>query len=301
MSPEPRELANALRPETLRAFGRVQLIALDLDGTAVSSGSDIVLGKIKDQVHLLQRKGVKVLVATGRTLTKARDIALQLSVDERSPVVLFNGAVETNIEGVEVNTHHLPVTAANELASYAFRHGQVLLLYRFVPADVLQRGASEVVLGVGPAGARFPREFNGLEVRWVESPSAVVGPFNTGLLLGEHRVFEMPILEGVDVTSSGANYIEFRPAGIDKGRALMAIAMRLAIARKHVLAIGDNDNDCEMLDWAGLSVVPANASAHAKNVASYVSSHGEFHCVIETLRVVLDGRRLRRNYRRKEQ
>ena len=208
--------------------------------------------------------------------------------------MLFNGAVETNIEGVDVNTHHLPPAAVNVLASYAFYHRQILLLYRFVPAEVLQRGSSEEVLGIGPVTARFSHEFNGLEICWLKSMSGIVGRFNTALLLGVHGVSALPKLDGVDLTSSGAGYVELRPRGVDKGTALMTIATRFGIAQENVLAIGDNDNDCEMLDWAGLSVVPANASPQAKTVASFVSAHSEFRCVIETLRVVLDGRRLLR-------
>ena len=291
MKPRLTELANALPTEKLLAFGRVQLIALDLDGTAVSSGSDIVLEKIRDQIKALQRKGVRILVATGRTLTKARSILLQLSFDETSSIVVFNGAVETNIEGVDIRIHHLPSASVRLLASYALGYGRVLLLYRFVPARVLQVGSSEEVFGFAPIGERFCRDFNGLKINWLGASPDLIGRFNTALLIGTQRITEVPRPDGVNLTSSGTGYVEVRPEGIDKGTALRNIGKRLGIAREQVLAIGDNDNDCEMLGWAGLSVVPANASPHAKSVASLISAHDEFHCVIETLRLVLDARR----------
>ena len=51
-----------------------------------------------------------------------------------------------------------------------------------------------------------------------------------------------------------------------KASALAEWAGRLGIAREEILAIGDNLNDREMLDFAGLAVVMGNASPGLKSL-----------------------------------
>ena len=49
-------------------------------------------------------------------------------------------------------------------------------------------------------------------------------------------------------------------AGTTKGSGLAAVASLLGIDRDEVMAVGDNYNDREMLEWAGVGVVMGNAS-----------------------------------------
>lgn len=284
-------LARQLSTKELLRFADIRLIALDLDGTAVASGSDSVLEKIEQQIRLLSRKGVRIVVATGRTLSKARRILLQLSFDKASPIVLFNGAVVTNIEGVDVSITHLPTDAVHSLVAFALEKSAVLLLYRFIPQPILHTHASEQVIGIGPSEKQFPCDFNGLNIEWLDYNDDNIPQCSTALLVGCEKATQLTHLRDVNLTSSGAGYLEVRPEGIDKGSVLRTIAHRYNVRRRNVLAIGDNDNDCEMLTWAGLSIVPLNASLKAKDAASIVSKHNDQNCVIETLRLILDAKR----------
>jgi len=62
--------------------------------------------------------------------------------------------------------------------------------------------------------------------------------------------------------------VDLLPPGVSKGWALERLAGRLGVDRKEVMAIGDNWNDVDMLEWAGQGVIMANASdelrGHAK-------------------------------------
>ena len=291
MKNEFLDLARRLSTKELLRFAEIRLVALDLDGTVVASGSDSVLEKIQQQVRMLTRKGVRIVVATGRTLSKARSILIQLSFDKASPIVLFNGAVVTNIEGVDVSVRYLPTDAMNSLIAFALENKAVLLLYRFTPRPILDTHTSEQVIGIGPVEEQFPCDFNGLNIEWFDCNYENIPRCCTALIVGCEKAPQLTHLRGVSLTSSGAGYLEVRPEGIDKGAVLQTIAHRYNVRRRNVLAIGDNDNDCEMLTWAGLSIVPLNASRRAKGAASIVSQYNDHHCVIEALRLILDARR----------
>ena len=65
--------------------------------------------------------------------------------------------------------------------------------------------------------------------------------------------------------------LEMMPKDVSKQKALIRFAQSLEIRREEVMACGDNTNDIEMLEWAGLGVAVANAVPELKNGADYVA------------------------------
>jgi hydroxymethylpyrimidine pyrophosphatase-like HAD family hydrolase len=61
--------------------------------------------------------------------------------------------------------------------------------------------------------------------------------------------------------------LDLLPAGVSKASALKSLAARLGVDRKQVMAIGDNWNDVEMLEWAGQGVMMGNAEAELRTLA----------------------------------
>ena len=79
----------------------------------------------------------------------------------------------------------------------------------------------------------------------------------------------------VSVTSSVPGNAEFNARGVDKGNGLLPVMEKLGIDKEHVIAIGDSDNDLEMLQMAGISVAMGNAAAHIKETAVYVTGDND--------------------------
>jgi len=61
--------------------------------------------------------------------------------------------------------------------------------------------------------------------------------------------------------------LDLLPPGISKAWALERLAARLGVDRREVMAIGDNWNDFDMLEWAGQAFVMANASSELRAAA----------------------------------
>jgi hypothetical protein len=61
--------------------------------------------------------------------------------------------------------------------------------------------------------------------------------------------------------------LDLLPLGVSKGRALMRLAERLGVDRAEVMAIGDNWNDLDMLEWAGQGVLMGNAEPELRTMA----------------------------------
>ena len=65
------------------------------------------------------------------------------------------------------------------------------------------------------------------------------------------------------------------PKGTTKATALRELAQRLDINPQEIMAIGDANNDIEMLEFAGLGVAMGNSSDYVKKLADYVTDSND--------------------------
>jgi hydroxymethylpyrimidine pyrophosphatase-like HAD family hydrolase len=75
----------------------------------------------------------------------------------------------------------------------------------------------------------------------------------------------------LNVVPSHPILVEGTPPGLNKATGLAWLADYLRIPPEAVLAVGDNDNDAPMLEWAGVGVALDNASPAARAAADWVA------------------------------
>ena len=76
----------------------------------------------------------------------------------------------------------------------------------------------------------------------------------------------------VAVSYSSMRYLEFNAPGVNKGQALAWLARYLGIPLEKTIAIGDNENDMEMIKMAGLGIAVQNALPDVKEAADVVTT-----------------------------
>jgi Cof subfamily protein (haloacid dehalogenase superfamily) len=249
----------------------IRLLALDLDGTLLDSR-----GRVPDvNRRALARAidaGVEVAIATGRRYEFARSILEQLPAP--LTLILSNGAIVRSGDGRTLQQRLLPRAAARQVLESAGGHrreaalifdrereGQVVFeridwanprirLFcernrEFVcEVDPLEQALSdEDPVQVMFTGSCAPMRvlFDGLRRRLAD---AATPEFSVTLTEYLGRDFTL-----VDVLQ----------AGCSKGLALREWAARQGIAAGEVMAMGDNLNDLEMLEFAGRPVIMGNA------------------------------------------
>lgn len=295
--------------EALRPFASIRLIVADLDGTFLPSE---FAGKAERLLRQLDHVSVQVTVATGRTFNGVRDLLIHLQspsgkplIKRGTPLILYNGSVV-----VEAGTGRLFYRktmnheALISIANLAAQHPCELYAY-FCEEDLLgieeTDRVRERVLGwqFGLSNhEQTETEFNGLPVEWDTTLSA------SNLFEPCAAVIKSPELQAltsigielenkriVSVTRSSSAYLEIRPQNSDKGKALACVAERLNLLPTQVLAVGDSDNDVEMLDWAGIGVAVSTASSSAVERADFVCDYGPFRGMVQVLRLVHSARR----------
>ena len=77
------------------------------------------------------------------------------------------------------------------------------------------------------------------------------------------------------ITCSGTVNLEIGAASTNKGDGLRHLCERLGVGADRVMAVGDQDNDVEMLRFAGLGVAMGNAARVALDAADEVTASND--------------------------
>jgi hydroxymethylpyrimidine pyrophosphatase-like HAD family hydrolase len=246
----------------------IRLIAIDLDGTLLNSQSEVSPANRAALVAATGR-GVRVAVVTGRRSHAAQKYLRQIPC----PVTLIssNGARITAADGEVLCRDFLPrQVALNVLgATRGFRP------YTAVLFDVPGRGQIVMQDGAareGPLGwylaqsADYLELVGDLEASVPTDPIQVLfgGPPSTVELV-EPVIRQSAAAQSVHLTwtkylTRNVSLLDVMNRGCTKGAALARWARHCGISPSDVMAIGDNHNDFEMLQFAALPVLMANSS-----------------------------------------
>ena len=78
-------------------------------------------------------------------------------------------------------------------------------------------------------------------------------------------------------------FVEGIPPDVSKGHALARLADHLGLSPRETIGIGDNDNDLELVERAGLGVAMGNASPAVKTAADYIALPVDEEGVVEVI------------------
>lgn len=301
-SRSPRPLPGAISDfEEMRPFSRIRLIAFDLDGTLIGSPAGPLGPRLLKLMSSIERSNVIVTLATGRTLTGVASALGDLRGLSKVPLVLYNGSVIMQADSEALIYHRaIPRSAASAIYQYAAENPKISAFFYSVDpgARVLDAiTAPESVFYIGASTAPM-QDFNGMPIRLAKLDLFTQAKIVAVLVQTDDQQARQNIqdmlssLEGVSVTASGSKYIELRPALSSKAVGLQHYCDRVGITADRVLAMGDNDNDAELLAWAGISVCVNNASVGARSVSRFQSTHGAGSAAIEVLEIVRRAQRL---------
>jgi Cof subfamily protein (haloacid dehalogenase superfamily) len=244
---------------------RFRLLALDIDGTLLTTDKG-VSPRTRAAIHAAREAGVRLVLVTGRRHPAARRVAEELGGE--IPLVLHNGALILE-DGAVLRC--LPLAAA--VAADAVRAG------RRAGADpVLHCGHGGegrlVVEGIAPSNTLLAYYLDkshpdvavvpDLLAALAEDPIQVM----FGGVLEDMRTAHQALRESLGGSAQiertvyprqGVSILDVLNPAVGKAEALAFLQRRWGVPAVETLAIGDNWNDHEMLQQAGLGLVMGNA------------------------------------------
>jgi 5-amino-6-(5-phospho-D-ribitylamino)uracil phosphatase len=255
----------------------IKLLALDLDGTTLSSSGEISDAN-RAAIRDAEAKGVLVTIATGRRFRDAQPLGLDLALN--APLVTHNGALLKYAASEKtVSCSLLSTKESLEIVRVGKDYGGDAL----VSTDPHGRGTllydrvSEHNLPLKKY-LRWSETLHGGEVgrKGVEHVPLLED------ILHEHEIVHISFSGGCDVMSAMLSVlnrelgntvtilptvypeldftlIDILPSDASKGHGVAKLAEINGFASENVMAIGDNFNDLEMLEYAGTAIVMGNA------------------------------------------
>jgi Cof subfamily protein (haloacid dehalogenase superfamily) len=258
----------------------VRLIAIDIDGTLLPSTGTTISPRNCKALRAAEAAGVQVVIATGRRQTYATPVLEQVGLSPRTVMISSNGTVTRRFSGELLHRRLLSHQTARTLCAalrnfgqtvvFTFdREGQDSLVVESMQAlhrrmEKWVEANRDSITEIAPLERAFAGEdapiqgmmcgsVNGVR----EAEAALLASFAAGEL-ATHRT-EYP--------ENDLGILDLLPPGCSKASALERLAQSLGIERAEVMAIGDNFNDLEMLEWAGQPVLMGNAGREMELLA----------------------------------
>lgn len=246
-----------------------RLVALDLDGTVIDDDL-VVSDAVQRAVYAVQAQGVHVTLATGRPFYATLPFAQQLHITE--PLICYQGAMIRHPVTQEILTHvGMPTDLAAEAITLLLRENIYVIVYIDERLWVTERRSElDTYLELHPDVAEIVVVNDLPAVVAADSPTKLLLVADPGVI--ERQVARLAdIFDGrLAVIRSHTMFGELTALGISKGNALSQLATSLEIPREQVLAVGDQENDLSMIEWAGLGLAMENAVPIVRDAAAAV-------------------------------
>jgi Cof subfamily protein (haloacid dehalogenase superfamily) len=257
----------------------IRLIGIDIDGTLLDTNGHMPEAN-RLAIHDAVAAGVHVALVTGRSYPFARPVADHLPVS--ISLIVSNGAVERAMDGATLARRLLDRDTARHVldATRPHRHAAALIFDRDFDRQVIY----ETMDWEHPGRQRYWSRNHShiaqsvpLEDALIEDPIQVM--YNGGVE-DMRALFDWLREEVNGCTISMTEYVHRDFSLVDvtsvdatKGRALAWRAEQLGLRRDEVMAVGDNFNDVEMLEFAGHPVLMGNAVESLRSRGWHVTGH----------------------------
>lgn len=264
----------------LMSMAPPRLIAIDIDGTLLpSAGTEI---SVRNRRALLEAEaaGIQPVIATGRRQAYATPLIHPVGLKADTIMITSNGTVTRTLGGDPIDRFFLPVETARELCPALRQFGgtTVFTFDREGPGELVLESVSQLHFRIAAwveANRPWIAEIRPLEQAFDTGEAPVQGMVcgtmsamrDAAIWLESSRFSGKIELHRTEYPDRDLAILDILPPGCSKGVALRRLAQSQGTSRAEIMAIGDNFNDLEMLEFAGQPVVMTNAAPELVHLA----------------------------------
>lgn len=244
----------------------IKLVVTDIDGTIYTPEKGISAETLSS-VKRLSDNNIPVVIATGRTFASAKWIADKIGV--KCPLIAYQGGLVCSYEGEILDVKYLNPEIAYEIVQEARKRKIHLNVY--VEDKLYVEDDNEYIKDyIGDKGIDYflVDRFEDLDFTKLNKILAI----NYDAQFIDNLIQELKEkYPQIYVVKSYKYFCEIANKNATKGNAIKFLAQKYGISINEVLAIGDQNNDIEMVQTAGCGVAMGNGTDEIKKVANYVT------------------------------
>jgi Cof subfamily protein (haloacid dehalogenase superfamily) len=246
----------------------IKLIATDLDGTLLDDAG-MIPPRNKDALTEAIDRGVAVTLSTGRMFSSAMRFAAQIGVT--IPMICYNGAMLRRPDGEILLHQPLDMDVARRLLA-TFRERN-MYVQSYVDDVLYVRSAQsseyeKYVRYFGVTGRPIGEELYDPRTAPTKLLAMTSGAQESRQLMAYIRE---TFGTNIYVTSSNVDMVEMMNPDVNKANSLRTLADSLGINMEQVMALGDGENDVDMIRAAGVGIAMGNGRESAKAAATEVA------------------------------
>ncbi|MGL4688270.1 MAG: Cof-type HAD-IIB family hydrolase [Fusobacteriaceae bacterium] len=260
-----------------------KVIVSDMDDTLLNS-----LGKISDEnreiIIQAQKKGVKIILASGRPTFAMREAGKELQMDKYGGyLIAFNGGIITSCEkNEELFNLALSKDEIHELYDFSKRNKVHIVTYS--SDEIISETNSEYIdIEIALTGMKHKKvdcfkssiQSSGVKCIMLEEPE---------YLKSVEKKLKEEMGDRYSIAISKPFFLEVTKKNVDKGATLLRLAEKLQIKPEEIICIGDSFNDVSMLKVAGLSVAVSNSKKEIKEIVDFITTSNDENGVAEVIK-----------------
>ena len=246
-----------------------------MDGTLLNSNNEIS-SRTKEALLEAKARGVHVVLATGRMLKSALNYSNRLDLNR--PIIASNGSIIVDENQNIIYKNTLNEDQVRDITDIG---KELELYYHFYTEEALYSPFEEEEI------TKFYNH-DSTEEEWIHSyvfkdiedilDRKDLEIYKFIFLDSDERRYKLNELEeklnslnNLNITTSWKNNLEVMNEEVSKGNSLKFLCEKLGVNREEVIAIGDNNNDISMIEFAGLGVAMKNGEAEVHSKADIIT------------------------------
>lgn len=241
---------------------KIKIVFTDIDNTLFSHATKRVPPSAVTAITKLQQKGIKVFLCSGRNYYLIRKSGV-LGLVRPDGLITMNGSnaiIDNNI----IYRYPIPSEVVDKMVMFAKRLKFGLTLIEETEGHI-NLIDERVIHAHETFGTRFPqpRTYPDHYDRTVYQMIAFIDQWEEDLI--------QPHLVGCKTARWDDYAVDIMLNDSDKSKGIESVLDYYGLLPENALSLGDGANDCEMLQYTGLSVAMGNANPKAKGAATIVT------------------------------
>lgn len=244
----------------------IKMVVTDIDGTIYTPECGIT-NNVKDCLKGLINTGIYVAIATGRTYGSAKAVADEIGI--KCPLICYQGGLVNTYEGEILQAKYLDETIAREIIK-DFRKRNIHLNVYVEDKLYVENDDEYIKNYIGDKGIDYLLVDSFDELNFAKLNKLLAINYDTEFVdnLIEELQNKYP---QIYVVKSTKYFCEIANKTATKGNAIKFLAQKYGITIDEVMAIGDQNNDIEMVQTAGVGVAMGNGTNEIKKWANYIT------------------------------